>query len=260
MSHPGLISTHPTSSSEGAQNSSTTNTLPIHEFHLERESQEPPESSHTGDPSNINCDCDSLLILPTPDDHDHDVKLAVRRLRWKRCVGPWVWEIGACVLVIASFAATLVVLAIEDGKPLEQWPWSVGPTAVVSFITAITKSSLLFAVTEVIGQLKWHHYEGKTRPLTHLQTFDDAGRGPLGAAALLWNHHAWSLRGSLAAIVVITSLFLDPFIQLVFAFPSQSRLDTSGAGTFHSTQVYDPNGNIYDPNHYGGQSPFFCYS
>ncbi|KAI0443051.1 hypothetical protein F4803DRAFT_561858 [Xylaria telfairii] len=203
--------------------------------------------------SNQISDYDSLLMFPLTEDGPDNNK-AKHEQRQQGRFRSWGWEISACLLSLVSFSAIIVVLAIEDGKPLDQWAWGIGPTAVVSFITTIAKSSMLLAAAEIIGQLKWHHFHTGTRPVIDLQTFDSAGRGPLGASKLLWKNHVKTSLASLVAVVVILSLLVDPFMQLVFTFPTRSQLDTSFMGFLNSTQVYDPNGHSYNPTHYGPSS------
>ncbi|KAI0021115.1 hypothetical protein F4780DRAFT_739178 [Xylariomycetidae sp. FL0641] len=158
----------------------------------------------------------------------------------------WLWEILACMLSLVSIVAVIVVLLYEDGKPLDQWPWSVGPTAVVAFISTIAKASMLMAVTEVLGQLKWQHFYGQPNRLLDLQRFDDAGRSPYGALQLLARKHVKTTLASLASIIVLVSLLVDPFMQLVFAFPSESHKEPDGIASFNITESYDPNGSTFD--------------
>ncbi|KAI0534234.1 hypothetical protein GGR58DRAFT_520547 [Xylaria digitata] len=201
-----------------------------------------------GNSRNRNSTFDSLLMFPKPENGE-EMKHAHHQRRQQ--LKSWGWEISSCILSLVSFSAIIAVLVIENGKLLEQWAWRIGPTAVVSFITTIAKSSMLLAVAEVIGQLKWNHFHSGTRPIIDLQTFDSAGRGPLGAANLLWKKHVKTLFASLAAVVVVLSLLVDPFMQLVFAFPTYLSRDTSQAALFNSARTYDPNGDFYNPTHYG---------
>ncbi|KAI1328637.1 hypothetical protein F5Y16DRAFT_398089 [Xylariaceae sp. FL0255] len=135
----------------------------------------------------------------------------------------WYWEVGAVLLSLASFATIIAFLRAEDGKPLDEWSWhSISPTAVVSFITVIAKSSMLLAVSEIIGQLKWHHFRTGSQTVADLHTFDRASRGPL----------------------VISALFIDPFMQLIFSFPSYSRPDLTATGLFNGSLIYDMSASL----------------
>ena len=94
----------------------------------------------------------------------------------------WAWEVAASVFSIACMVAVVVILSYEQDKPLENWQRGVGksisPTAVVSFIGTIGKSTCLLVVAEIISQLKWIHFGSQPRKLVDLQVFDDASRGP----------------------------------------------------------------------------------
>jgi Protein of unknown function (DUF3176) len=58
--------------------------------------------------------------------------------------------------------------------------------AIISFLGAMVRGSLVLAVASVIGQSKWLRL-GREREchLDTIQAFDDASRGPFGAFALL---------------------------------------------------------------------------
>ncbi|KAI1641406.1 hypothetical protein F4809DRAFT_8689 [Biscogniauxia mediterranea] len=190
---------------------------------------------------------DTLVTDNSWNNHRGGARKPPRRNRsWGRQFGLWTWEILACLLSLCALAAVIGVLVYEDGKPLDQWAWVIGPTAVVSFISTVAKSSMLLAVSEIIGQLKWQNFDGRANALVDLQVFDDAGRGPWGATKFLAKKNVKSLLGSLASILIIVGLLVDPFMQLVFNFPALSREDPEGVAIFNGTEVYDPNAYIMD--------------
>lgn len=156
----------------------------------------------------------------------------------------WMWEILASVLSMAAIASVAVVLAYEQGKPLDQWRRGPGrvisPTAVVSFLGTIGKSACLAAVTEIISQLKWIHFQDRSRRLRDLQLFDNASRGPWGAALLVIHKNRTALLAVCASLITLGALLIDPFLQLVFDFPSRLTTVASSAPNIASTRVYDP--------------------
>ncbi|KAL8790578.1 MAG: hypothetical protein Q9195_006258 [Heterodermia aff. obscurata] len=119
--------------------------------------------------------------------------------------------------------AIIAVLAFEDGKQVDQWGFRITPNAVVSFIATLAKSSLLLVTAETIGQLKWLHYHGRPHELSDMKLFDEASRGPLGSLKLLISKDKSKLLTSIAAIIVLGALFVDPFVQ--YTMPSNQTLD-----------------------------------
>lgn len=63
----------------------------------------------------------------------------------------WLWEVSACILGIMSLGAIVGVLVYEDGRPLDNWHLIIAPTAVVSFLGTLAKSSMLLALSEVLS-------------------------------------------------------------------------------------------------------------
>jgi len=72
--------------------------------------------------------------------------------------------------------------------------------------------------------------------LEEIQTFDDASRGPLGAAKLILQTSAFHL-ATLGGIVTILSLVMDPFAQQILSY--RSRNVNSGSASVWRAQAYD---------------------
>ncbi|KAI1406759.1 hypothetical protein F5Y13DRAFT_197181 [Hypoxylon sp. FL1857] len=156
----------------------------------------------------------------------------------------WIWETTASVFSLACIGSVIGVLSYEQGKPLDQWQqgWGkqISPTAVVSFLGTMGKSACLLALAEIISQLKWIHFNGGPQRLNDLQVFDDASRGPLGALQLLVLKNKKALLALCASSLVLASLLVDPFLQLVFTFPQQLTPMEGSPPTIRTSQVYDP--------------------
>ncbi|KAL8719255.1 MAG: hypothetical protein Q9225_003714 [Loekoesia sp. 1 TL-2023] len=97
----------------------------------------------------------------------------------------WAGELLANLLSIIAFFAIIIVVHKYDGHPLPRLPHDVTLNFVVSTLATITKSTLLLAVASALGQFKWLWMSSRPRRLQDLQVFDEASRGPLGAAKLL---------------------------------------------------------------------------
>ena len=141
----------------------------------------------------------------------------------------WIWEIAACIFSLVSLASAVGVLIYEDGKQLDQWAWSIPPTAVVSFIGTLSKTSMVLVLSQVLSQLKWLHFR-HAKSLRHIKFFDQASRGPLGAVLVAWSSKRFL--ASVAACLMVLTILIDPFVQLVFTFPSAQVEDESQQAGF----------------------------
>lgn len=108
---------------------------------------------------------------------------------WRRStiwfVDWWMGELLAIFLSLSAFGALVFVLLKYDGQMLPTLPRNVSLSFIVSTLAAVSKSSLLLVVASAFGQFKWLWMLSKQRRLQDLQDFDEASRGPLGAAKLL---------------------------------------------------------------------------
>lgn len=157
----------------------------------------------------------------------------------------WLWELLAALFSFACIIAIIFVLRFEDGKQLDRWNLMISPNAVISFVGALAKSSFMLAIVEIISQLKWLHFNTRSRSLADISLFDESSRGPWGSAKLILCGNKRTFLACIAALVTIASLLVDPTLQLVFSFPSRPYLDISLAPSLHFLRVLDQNG--YDP-------------
>lgn len=116
-----------------------------------------------------------------------------------------------------------LVLAITTNQPLDYWTrqMSVQLNSVISILTTVSKSGMMIAISACIGQLKWRHFQTRPRPLSHLQLFDDAGRGPWGAFVFFGQLGvgAWTACG--LALVTLLGLAIEPCAQQILEFPTR---------------------------------------
>lgn len=135
----------------------------------------------------------------------------------------WWWgEIVAVAVSIAAMIAMLVVLAQSNGRALAWWTFFFQPNTVVSILAMVSKASMMLVVSACLSQLKWRHFQGRPRPLHHLQVFDDASRGPWGSLIFVGSLRFGSALGLLFAIVTIVGLAIDPAAQQILEFPSRT--------------------------------------
>lgn len=141
-------------------------------------------------------DSDSIRLSKIPNDGQktslpsktqvHGSSLPNRRARtpW------WWWEIAAVLFSIACMVAAVILLANINNTRLSTWLFYFQPNTVISILTTLARSAMLFSVSTCLSQLKWRHFQTRQagRPLNHLEDFDDASRGPLGSLFILGNH------------------------------------------------------------------------
>lgn len=135
----------------------------------------------------------------------------------------WWWEIAAVVFSIACMAAAVVLLANINDTRLSTWSFYFQPNTVISILTTLAKSAMLFSVSPCLSQLKWRHFQTRPAgtPLNHLEDFEDASRGPLGSLLMLGNHRLAALIPSVLALITVASLAIDPMAQQVLKFPGK---------------------------------------
>ncbi|KAL9109232.1 MAG: hypothetical protein Q9227_006158 [Pyrenula ochraceoflavens] len=135
----------------------------------------------------------------------------------------WLWELLSAILGVAAMVAMYILLSRYNNQRLPQWGSVFGAdinlNAVLSLLGLVIKSTLMLAVLECIGQLKWTWYQGKFRNLEDFHIFDDASRGPLGALQMLYKVPRAHL-ATIGALLSLLSLGLDPFIQQTVQYKS----------------------------------------
>jgi hypothetical protein len=99
----------------------------------------------------------------------------------------WLFEILCCCISTGCFIAIISILASWNNQALpSRWPMNINLTTLVAILAAIAKYSLVMPLDVCIGQLKWTWFQtGRSRQLLDLERYDQATRGPLGAARLV---------------------------------------------------------------------------
>jgi len=124
---------------------------------------------------------------------------------------PWKWEIAGLGLSAGLIAAIIAILAHFDKHQLPQWPFSFNLSTLISVLSTILRAATLFAVAEVISQVKWSWFT-EPRYLADLDRFDKASRGAMGSMQLLL-HAPRDAIAITAAFVMVASLAIGPFAQ-----------------------------------------------
>jgi hypothetical protein len=151
----------------------------------------------------------------------------------------WWRELLAISISIASLIATVGVLLTYQHQPLSSWHFHYLPNSVVSQLTTITRSALMFSTASCVSQLSWLHFQQKPRVLSELQAFDSASRGPAGAAFMLMTPAGYAFPALVGSIVTISTLFMEPLTQQILQFPLLN-VTVFGNATYPTTQHYAP--------------------
>jgi hypothetical protein len=109
-------------------------------------------------------------------------------------------------------------------------------------LAGFAKAALLVVVAAALRQEKWLWFIDQPRPLTVVDAFEEASRGPYGSAVLLLTHRG-SLRALLAALVTVLALGFEPFLQQVLNTvirqnPVMSQLATIRTPTSYNESVF----------------------
>lgn len=125
----------------------------------------------------------------------------------------WWLEIAACIIVLSGLLALFGTLYAYMNRPSPKWPKWMSLNTVVSIYATLIKTGVVLVLSEGIGQLKWTWFASRCRPLNDIQIWDDATRGPFGAAVLLGTLHGKDLLASLGAVLIVLVLAIDPVAQ-----------------------------------------------
>lgn len=123
----------------------------------------------------------SLLDVEGPQSDSDSLEPAVKPTdRLLPILDTWFYEILAIVFSLACFASILSVLVAYNQKPAPSLSYGLTLNAIIFILATESKSSLIFATGECIGQLKWVWFYNRRKQLDSMQLFDSAR--PLGIA------------------------------------------------------------------------------
>jgi hypothetical protein len=152
--------------------------------------------------------------------HENEATARLRIKFWNWILDSWILNYAALSLSFALLASVLFILGYYNGRPLSDWQHPLSLNTVLSIFATVMKGSTMLATTTALSQSKWTWYHTSKRPLQDFRVFDNASRGPLGAAQLLVRLRMWHL-ASLGAVVTLLALLSDTFVQASAIFPSR---------------------------------------
>ncbi|KAJ9611662.1 hypothetical protein H2200_004846 [Cladophialophora chaetospira] len=124
----------------------------------------------------------------------------------------WVWELSAALLCICILAAIAGILFAYGNRRVPDLPDGLNINAIVSLLASFAKAALLVVVASASRPEKWLWFIEKPRPLTTVDAFEQASRGPYGSVMLILSRGG-SVRALLAALITVLSLGFEPFLQ-----------------------------------------------
>ncbi|KAJ5552318.1 hypothetical protein N7494_001696 [Penicillium frequentans] len=163
----------------------------------------------------------------------------------------WFYESIAVCFSIASFIAIFCTLLVYNQQKTPKLPSGLTLNTVVSILATCSKSSLLYIVGECIGQLRWISFGRYSKPLSDVQAYDSASRGPWGSLIMLLKDKGYSL-ASLGALVTVLGLLFDPFVQQILTYPVREVTQNSSAASIQQSRYIIP-----DPTLGSGMSTGF---
>ena len=131
----------------------------------------------------------------------------------RRVLRLWAFEFFTTVFSLALMVAIAVTLIAYNGKPSPDWGPQINLNALLALLSTLLRAALVFLVSQVISQRKWHYFSDRAQPLHHLQQFDSASRGSLDALSLI---PAVVFKDSIAltaAMILVVSFLVGPFVQ-----------------------------------------------
>ncbi|KAH9231679.1 hypothetical protein K456DRAFT_1915438 [Colletotrichum gloeosporioides 23] len=139
----------------------------------------------------------------------------------------WFMEIVTSIGSLVILATVAFIFTRVDGRPLSDWTFPISLNAVISILTTACSAAIMHGL----------HFKNGPQRLEHLETFDEASRGPLGSLKFLV-----SMKLNLAtigALVTICRLGLSPLAQQVVMVDEQFVNTTDNTVTFGYAHSYN---------------------
>ncbi|KAF7194174.1 hypothetical protein HII31_04411 [Pseudocercospora fuligena] len=166
---------------------------------------------------------------------------ASRRNRMLNGTKSWWGELLAMTISVCALVSIAGILFAYNGKPRSTWQAIIRPNTVVSALSTLSKSAMLMAIGQGIGQLKWVYFARRPHRLLDFEIFDAASRGPLGAVRILYSVNRRALVVSCGALITIIALAMDPFMQQVISYESKTDVQAGSKSSIPTSRAYDSN-------------------
>jgi hypothetical protein len=142
-----------------------------------------------------------------------DAKIRKRSTGVVDTVLDWVPEIVSLLISVIALMAIVLVVKLQDGKPLHNVVGTLTLNGMVQILSSILKAAMLMPVAEAIGELKWLWFATGSRRLSDMGEFDLASRGPRGSLRFIFRL-PYNKLACLGAAITLISLGSDTLTQL----------------------------------------------
>jgi hypothetical protein len=116
---------------------------------------------------------------------------------------------------------------------------TISPNTLISIFAAISKTALLVAVADCIGQLKWIRFEQRPHLLKELEVYDAATRGPWGSLKLLFTTRHTAILAAFGAFITVVSIAIDPFSQQIISHVTRTVVAQNESASYDIARIYD---------------------
>jgi hypothetical protein len=121
------------------------------------------------------------------------------------------WFEWLCILgSLLGIAITAIALKQFDGKPIPLWATTgtgLSLNSILSLVSTASRSTLMVPLDIALGQLMWLAFAQKPRVLAEAEVYNEAARGPWGAARLMWRARGRGV-AALGSLLVIMAVAL----------------------------------------------------
>lgn len=180
-----------------------------------------------------------------------DEPSVVRRL----LLDSWVCEAFAMSFSVGCLVAIVFVVGAYDGEKIPQLVSGLTLNAIISLLSTASRTSLIFVVGAIMGQLKWCWLKRSERQIYDIQSMDDASRGPLGALSVLasWTGGSLVAMGSTVTLLMIA---FSPFLQQLVDYPSRNTTQPGAFALAPHNLAYTHHTNVTDQYSLESESPW----
>ena len=136
----------------------------------------------------------------------------------------WILESTALTLALLCLVAIIVLISVFANQPLRTWHSYFGINTILSGLGTVMKGGVMLSTATALGQLNWIWFNRRLQPLQDFNLHDEASRGSLGAAKLLYRLNFWHT-ATLGCLVTLLSIFSDASIQASIQTLTRSTIE-----------------------------------